>query len=110
MIIETTEDDYAAMLRGAGPRGLLWLDPPVAPPEILAMLADVAAGVRVHLAPASWPIVARTEDRRVGRACVRTCRTRWLSYRTKNNQSISHLYTTQHCNTLIYYQYDSTYL
>src|SRR3546814_9759004 len=46
MIIETTEDDYAAMLRGAGPRGLLWLDPPVAPPEILAMLADVAAGVR----------------------------------------------------------------
>src|SRR3546814_1333399 len=26
MIIETTEDDYAAMLRGAGPRGLLWLD------------------------------------------------------------------------------------
>src|SRR3546814_7711055 len=58
MIIETTEDDYAAMLRGAGPRGLLWLDPPVAPPEILAMLADVAAGVRVHFAPASWLIVA----------------------------------------------------
>src|SRR3546814_14647464 len=77
MIIETTEDDYAAMLRGAGPRGLLWLDPPVAPPEILAMLADVAAGVRVHFAPAPWLIVARSEERRVGEECVSTGRSRW---------------------------------
>src|SRR3546814_18853751 len=78
MIIETTEDDYAAMLRGAGPRWLLWPDPPVAPPEILAMLADVAAGVRVHFAPASWLIVAEgafvrsSGERRVGEVCVRT--------------------------------------
>ena len=61
MILETTEDDYAALLRGQAPRGLLWLDPPVAPPDILAMLADVAAGVRAHFAPASWLIAADGE-------------------------------------------------
>src|SRR3546814_12275747 len=61
MILETTEYDYAALLRGQAPRGLLWLDPPVAPPDILAMLADVAAGVRAHFAPASWLIAAEGE-------------------------------------------------
>ncbi|MGV1684218.1 GNAT family N-acetyltransferase [Sphingopyxis sp. NJF-3] len=57
MILETTEDDYAALLRGAAPRALLWLDPPIAPPAVLAMLADVAARVHAHFAPASWLIV-----------------------------------------------------
>lgn len=57
MILETTEADYAAMVRGEAPRALLWLDPPIAPPAVVAMLADVAAGVRTHFAPASWLII-----------------------------------------------------
>lgn len=57
MILETTEDDYAALLRGAAPRALLWLDPPIAPPAVLAMLAGVATRVRAHFTPASWLIV-----------------------------------------------------
>jgi RimJ/RimL family protein N-acetyltransferase len=57
MILETTEGDYAALVRGEAPRALLWLDPPIAPPAVVAMLADVAAGVRAHFAPASWLIV-----------------------------------------------------
>lgn len=47
MIIETTAADYAALLRGRAPRGLLLADTPIAPPEVLRMLAGVARNVRV---------------------------------------------------------------
>src|SRR3546814_16343307 len=74
MIIETTEDDYAAMLRGAGPRGLLWPDPPVAPPAILAMLPEGAAGVRVRF--------ASTGGRRLGEWGCSTCGCRGAPHQT----------------------------
>jgi RimJ/RimL family protein N-acetyltransferase len=57
MIAEATAEDLAALIAGEGPRGLLLPDPPIAPPEILRMLGDVAAQVRATFVPASWLIV-----------------------------------------------------
>src|SRR3546814_11577418 len=33
---------------------------------------------------------ARAEERRVGKACVRTCRSRWSPYHYKKNQPLTH--------------------
>jgi RimJ/RimL family protein N-acetyltransferase len=57
MIIETTAADYAALLDGRAPRGLMLADSPIAPPEILQMLAGLAERIRATFAPASWLIV-----------------------------------------------------
>ncbi|QGZ38468.1 acetyltransferase (GNAT) family protein [Pseudoduganella flava] len=57
MILATTAQDYEALLRGTAPRGLRLADTPIAPPEVLQMLADVAATVRATFEPASWLIV-----------------------------------------------------
>jgi len=57
MIIETNAADYAALLANLGPRGLALADTPIAPPEILQMLAEVAARVAPGFSPASWLIV-----------------------------------------------------
>lgn len=57
MIIETDAADYAALLDGRAPRGLTLADSPIAPPEILQMLAGLAERVRATFAPASWLIV-----------------------------------------------------
>ncbi|NIJ19421.1 RimJ/RimL family protein N-acetyltransferase [Sphingomonas naasensis] len=57
MIIETTAADYAALLANLGPRGHALADSPIAPPEILMMLADVAARIAADFSPASWLIV-----------------------------------------------------
>lgn len=57
MIIETNAADYAALLAHLGPRGLALADTPIAPPEILQMLAEVAARVAAGFSPASWLIV-----------------------------------------------------
>lgn len=57
MIIETTAADYAALLANLGPRGLALADTPIAPPEILRMLADVATHVGAAFPLASWLIV-----------------------------------------------------
>nr|WP_294813213.1 GNAT family protein [uncultured Sphingomonas sp.] len=57
MIIETEAADYAALLDGRAPRGLTLADSPIAPPEILQMLAELAERVSATFAPASWLIV-----------------------------------------------------
>ncbi len=57
MIIETEAADYAALLDGRAPRGLTLADSPIAPPEILQMLAGLAERVSAAFAPASWLIV-----------------------------------------------------
>ena len=57
MIIETEAADYAALLDGRAPRGLTLADSPIAPPEILQMLAGLAERVSATFAPASWLIV-----------------------------------------------------
>lgn len=57
MIIETEAADYAALLDGRAPRGLTLADRPIAPPEILHMLAELAERVSAAFAPASWLIV-----------------------------------------------------
>lgn len=61
MILETTKDDYARLILGRAPRDLELADTPIAPPEILEMLAGVAAGVWAVLSPASWLIVESNE-------------------------------------------------
>ena len=57
MIIETTAEDHSALADGRAPRRFRLPDTPIAPPAVLAMLADVAANVRATFAPASWLIV-----------------------------------------------------
>lgn len=57
MIIETTAEDHSALADGRAPRRFRLSDTPIAPPAVLAMLADVAANVRKTFAPASWLIV-----------------------------------------------------
>ncbi|MBS1184073.1 MAG: family N-acetyltransferase [Proteobacteria bacterium] len=64
MIIETTGEDYVSLISGRAPGQLRLADTPIAPVEILAMLADVAAEVRKTVSPASWWIVC--EDELVG--------------------------------------------
>jgi RimJ/RimL family protein N-acetyltransferase len=70
MIIETIAADYAALLLGRAPRGLMLADTPVAPPEVLRMLAGVARSVRVTFSPAAWLIV---EGGEVVGLCSVTC-------------------------------------
>jgi len=61
MIIEATGEDYASLLRGLAPRHYRLADTPIAPPEILQMLADLAARIGEAFAPASWLIVEEGE-------------------------------------------------
>lgn len=57
MIIETNAADYAALLNHRAPRGLALSDTPIAPPEVLQMLAGLAERVDTTFTPASWLIV-----------------------------------------------------
>ncbi len=61
MIVETTAADYAALLRSRAPRDFALADTPIAPVEILEMLAGLAAQIRESFSPASWLIVADNE-------------------------------------------------
>lgn len=61
MIVETTSEDYASLCLGRAPRQFDNADSPIAPVEVLQMLADVAARVREKFAPASWLIVENEE-------------------------------------------------
>src|SRR3546814_17238488 len=40
-------------------------------------------------------VVARSEERRVGKECVRTCRSRWSPYHEKKNNTYLTIITTQ---------------
>jgi len=66
MIVEMTREDYASLLSGHGPRSFTLADTPVAPIEILRMLADLDARVAETFSPASWLIV---EDEEVVGLC-----------------------------------------
>src|SRR3546814_21122466 len=47
--------------------------------------ALVDAGFRLERL---WPVGQRSEERRVGKECVSTCRSRWSPYHKKNNKQI----------------------
>ena len=61
MIVEMTREDYASLLSGHGPRSFTLADTPVAPIEILRMLADLDARLVETFSPASWLIVESNE-------------------------------------------------
>lgn len=61
MIIEATQQVYALLLQGRAPDPYAPADTPIASPEVLHMLAEVAATVRATFAPASWLIVEKGE-------------------------------------------------
>jgi len=62
MIIQATAKDFAALLRSQPPRDLqLVPDSAIAPPEVLAMLGNLAAGISPSFAPAAWLIVEAGE-------------------------------------------------
>src|SRR3546814_16446407 len=62
--------------------------------EIVAMV--LTAGQRARVAPQEWQMSAdfftqahpdaRSEERRVGKECVSTCRSRWSPYHYKNKE------------------------
>ena len=56
MLIEATASDFAALIEGRRPRNLR-LVADIAPPEVLAMLGDLAATIRASFAPAAWLVV-----------------------------------------------------
>jgi RimJ/RimL family protein N-acetyltransferase len=57
MLIEANSDDFAGLLRGVAPASLRLCDSPLAPPEVLAMLKQLADHIRVVFSPAAWMIV-----------------------------------------------------
>jgi len=61
MIVEATGEDYSALLAGRVPRGFTLADTPVAPADVLHMLAGLAAIVSSVFSPASWLIVEENE-------------------------------------------------
>src|SRR3546814_21196352 len=48
----------------------------------------------------------RSEERRVGKECVSTCRSRWSPYHSKNNINVLTLMTYHYSSYLCYYMYD----
>src|SRR3546814_18232070 len=63
--------------------------PGVAAPRQAAAQAQAVGGFR--------PVVAhqeRSEERRVGKECVSTCRSRWSPYHTKKNRTMAVIYSS----------------
>ncbi|WP_049734510.1 GNAT family N-acetyltransferase [Rhizobium ecuadorense] len=62
MIVELTADDFATLLKGFAPQNLrLVPDSAIAPPEVLEMLARIAAEVGAAFAPSAWMMVEEGE-------------------------------------------------
>ena len=62
MIIEATASDFEALLKGRAPRKLrLVSDSPIAPPDVLEMLSNLADEIRSTFAPSAWLIVGGDE-------------------------------------------------
>jgi len=61
MIVETTREDHASLCLGRAPRQFDNADSPIAPVEVLQMLADLAERVRESFSPAAWLIVEDNE-------------------------------------------------
>ncbi|HJV43248.1 GNAT family protein [Caulobacter sp.] len=61
MLIEAKSDDFAALLRGEAPAPHRLCDSPLAPPEVLAMLDQLAARIGGTFRPSAWMIVEEGE-------------------------------------------------
>ncbi|OWV88229.1 acetyltransferase [Rhizobium sp. N122] len=62
MIVELTADDFAILLKGFAPQNLrLVPDSAIAPPEVLEMLAGIAAQIGAEFTPSAWMIVEEGE-------------------------------------------------
>lgn len=61
MLIEAKTQDFAALLRGEAPAPYRLCDSPLGSPEVLAMLAQLADGIRLVFAPAAWMMVENGE-------------------------------------------------
>lgn len=57
MLIEAKTPDFAALLRGEAPAPYRLADSPVAPPEVLAMLTELAERIGVTFRPSAWMMV-----------------------------------------------------
>jgi len=57
MLIEAKTQDFAALLRGEAPAPYRLADSDLAPPEVLAMLAQLADQIRMVFSPGAWMIV-----------------------------------------------------
>lgn len=58
IIIEATASDFEALLNNQAPRDLkLVEESEIAPVEVLQMLSNLAADIRVHFSPSAWLIV-----------------------------------------------------
>ena len=58
MIQEALDADFEAILVGRAPAGLRLPDAPLDEPHVLAMLRELANGIRPSFHPASWMIVS----------------------------------------------------
>jgi RimJ/RimL family protein N-acetyltransferase len=61
MIVEATDEHFAALIAGAAPLGLRVPDGGVEAVEVLQMLRELAQTMRQQVQPASWLIVAEGE-------------------------------------------------
>lgn len=61
MLIEAKTDDFAALLRGEAPAPYRLCDSPLAPPEVLAMLAKLAERIGETFRPSAWMMVENGE-------------------------------------------------
>jgi len=57
VLIEASSEAFAGLLRGEAPAPYRLADSPLAPPEVLAMLKQLADHIRVVFRPAAWMIV-----------------------------------------------------
>jgi putative acetyltransferase len=61
MLISAEDTDFATLLSGEAPRGLVLPDSEIAPRAVLEMLRELAARIRPQFAPAAWWIVESGE-------------------------------------------------
>ena len=61
MILEAVDEDFAALIRGAPPRGLHLADGGLETPRVLELLQRLADTVRGQFAPAAWMFVEDDE-------------------------------------------------
>lgn len=57
MLIEAKTQDFAALLRGEAPAPYRLCDSPIAPPEVLTMLSELAERIGQTFRPSAWMIV-----------------------------------------------------
>ncbi|MCC5980110.1 MAG: GNAT family N-acetyltransferase [Oceanicaulis sp.] len=61
MIVETTHEDYTSLCLNRAPGTYRLADSPIAPAQVLELLASIAAEVRQTFSPASWLIIEDNE-------------------------------------------------